>query len=84
MTAADMARAAATVIPPVNASGPVATVEGVAGRRLPSGSPAGVGGSTTYRAAWLVGGLRLAAFGPAFARPREVCRFIDLLTGGAS
>jgi hypothetical protein len=83
MTTADMVRAARDVIPPAGSAVPVATVDHTPGRRLPTGAPAGVGGRTTYRAAWLVDGIaRSAPFGPSFDRPRELGRFIGLLTGG--
>lgn len=81
MTTADMVRAARDVVPPVGASRPVVTVEHQTGTRLPSGAPAGTGGLTRYRAAWLVDGRRFVAFGPGFDRPRDAGRFIDLLTG---
>lgn len=84
MTTADLVRIARDVIPPAGASTPVATVEHTPGQTLPSGAPAGVGGRTVYRAAWLVDGLRRSApFGPAFDRPRDLGRFLAVLTGGA-
>lgn len=82
MTIADMVRLARDVVPPVGAVRPVVTVEHQTGTRLPNGAPAGTGGLTRYRAAWLIGGRRIEAFGPTFDRPRDVGRFIDLLTGG--
>lgn len=82
MKTADMVRAARDVVPPVGASRPMVTVEHTSGTRLPNGAPAGTGGLTRYRAAWLIDGRRFVAFGPSFDRPRDVGRFVDLLTGG--
>ncbi len=81
MTAADLLRAAHSVIPPAGAS-VMATVDHTPGHRLPTGAAADIGGLTVYRAAWLVDGIeRSAPFGPAFERPRDLPRFIGLLTG---
>lgn len=83
MTTADLVKAARSVIPPAEGATPIAVVDHTPGRRLPTGAPAGVGGRTTYRAAWLIGGVaRSAPFGPAFERPRDLGRFLAVLTGG--
>jgi hypothetical protein len=85
VTTADLLKAARDVLPPASGARPIATVEQTRGHALPDGSPAGVGGQTVYRAAWLVDGRRRAfPFGPAFDRPRDLGRFLDLLTGGGA
>jgi hypothetical protein len=82
MTTADLVRAARDIVPPVGASAAIAVVDHEPGEKLKSGEPAGRGGLTTYRAAFLVAGRQISApVGPTFERPRDLYRFLDVLTG---
>ena len=57
----------------------VLTVDVKPGRALPSGSPAGTGGETTYRAAITTNGIDRQPVGPEFSRQREAQRYADRL-----
>lgn len=81
MTSTDLERVAASLIPPVGTTGVTLDVDHEPGERLRNGSPAGIGGRTRYRIAWLVGGRRRLPDGPAFDRARDARRLMDLLAG---
>lgn len=54
-----------------------ATVEVTHGSKLSNGYPSGVGVTSAYRSAHLIDGRRREPFGPAFASPAELNRFLD-------
>lgn len=66
MNTAELHKAAQALLPPVGATAALAVVDG----------------SGAHRAAWLIGGrLKSAPVGPSFERPRDACRFVDIVNG---
>lgn len=57
----------------------VLTVDHRPGRRLPNGSPAGIDGATTYRAAITTNGIDRQHTGPEFTDQGEAQRYADRL-----
>ena len=54
-----------------------ATVEVTPGAKLSNGDPSGIGVTSAYRSAHIIGGRRRKPFGPVFASPAELHRFLD-------
>lgn len=57
----------------------VLTTDTQPGRRLPNGSPSGIGSETVYRAAITTNGLDRQPVGPDFTDQREAQRYADRL-----
>lgn len=81
MTIPDLVRIARELVLPEGSTLVVGTVEQTPCARLSDGSPSGLGGVTTFRAAALVDGRRRVPVGPAFARAADALALIDLLNG---